>query len=325
MDIRKHMLAYFERTCLANKQLAGIDLTPISKSKPKRVQALDQNSHKITQHLKGTNSGSLTTKSDSIRRSISSRGSSNKSSRLNSPSLYTPRLIKQSTFRDSFLKTINELTKVRSLKISKQVEFVAKEVRLIKKLKSLVMDEIKISKKQDQRTAIEDVNEKLSIIMKQSAEELLILEGQIKGIIEENLELQKNLEALIEKNNALEAQKKNKKKVVKKILSIEECLDELTRMDQDSSTMLVGESERVKNYLSSVEVMAEELIKNLSVKDPKALPGVLALQLSREKMLFEQRKKQNQDSLEHQKKQRKKLEKKIKSLKKHQKHSNAKV
>ena len=195
---------------------------------------------------------------------------------------------------------------------------VTKEVRLIKKLKVLIADEIKLCKKQEEKNVIQDVNEKLSIIMKQSAEELLVFENQIKFLIEENLALKKNLEALTEKK--VVAEKKIVKKVDRKIKNIEECLDELIRMDKDSSTILVEEPERSKSYLSSIDSMAESLIEKLSGKDLLALPGVLALQISREKMLFEQRKKQNQDSLDYEIKMKKKLERKLKKLKKRQKH-----
>lgn len=319
MDIRKHMLAYFERTCSGNKQPAGLDLASSLNSRNKKTDPRAQIIRKNPQHIKNANSGSLTTKSDSIRRSPSSMASSNKSSRLNSPAArLNSRPIRESTFRDSILKTINELMKVRSLKISKHVELVTKEVRLIKKLKILIGDEIKLCKKQEEKNVIQDVNEKLSLIMKQSAEELLVLESHIKLIIEENLILKKNLEALTDKKNVA-AEKKIVKKVERKILNIEECLDELIRMDKDSSTMLVEEPERSKNYLSSIDSMGESLIEKLSGKDPSALPGVLALQISREKMLFEQRKKQNQDSLDYEVKIRKKLERKLKRRRKYPK------
>jgi hypothetical protein len=316
MDIRKHMLAYFERTCSANKNPAGFDLASALNSRAKKTEPKAQNIRKNPLHIKNANSGSLTTKSDSIRRSPSSRASSNRSSRLNSPAArLNSRPMRQSTFRDSVLNTINELMKVRSLKISKHVEMVTKEVRLIKKLKILIGDEIKLCKKQEDKNVIEDVNEKLSLIMKQSAEELLMLENQIKLIIEENVVLKKNLEGLVEKKKVI-SEKNIVKKVEKKVSNIQECLDELIGMDKDSSTILVEEPERSKNYLNSIDLMAEKLMEKLSCKDPLALPGVLALQISREKMLFEQPKKQNQDSLDKKIKIRKRLERKLKKLKK---------
>lgn len=116
MDIRKHMLAYFERTCSGYKHPAVFDLASARSSKTKKIEPLAMVIGRNPLHIKNANSGSLTTKSDSVRRSPSSRASSNKSSRLNSPAArLNSRPIRQSTIRDSVLKTINELMKVRSL------------------------------------------------------------------------------------------------------------------------------------------------------------------------------------------------------------------
>jgi hypothetical protein len=176
------------------------------------------------------------------------------------------------------LKTINELLKLRSLKISKNLELVSKEVKLIKKLKLLIQDEISSLKKQEEKRLLQDINERLSVIMKESAEELLILEQRVKNIIEENLHLQQKLEKIL-----------NIKK--KPVLDIQSCLNDLTQKIGDVSTMHVSEPQIFNGYLPEIDSLAQQVIKDLNCKDLRSLPGVLALQLSREKMLFEQRKK----------------------------------
>jgi hypothetical protein len=195
------------------------------------------------------------------------------------------------------LRTINELIKLRKLKLTKHLEMVSKEIKLVKKLKVLVCDEIILCRKQEERRVIQDVNERLSVIMKESAEELLQIEQKVKAVVDENLALQEKIGKMIS----------SKGKYGRVDLTVQDCLDELADKASDVSTVLVNEPVIIKDYLDNISLLADGLIQDLGFKDVNALPGVLALYLLREKMLFEQRKKQNQDEFNRLVKNKKKL------------------
>ena len=298
MDVRKHMLAYFERTISHNQPPK--DLKPASElSKPAKASNSKPRSSP-TQH---NYSGSFSCKSEQVHRSISSKVSSNRSSRISSPA---PQGKSSSgIFKEAVMKTINELIKLRKLKITKHLEMVAKELKLVKKLKVLVCDEIILCRKQEERRVVQDVNERLSVIMKESAEELLEIEQKVRAVVDENLALQATMGKIVSW----------KGRQAGFDLTVQECLNDLADKASDVSTMLVNEPVIVQDYLSNISHLAEGLIQDLGFKDFKSLPGVLALYLSREKMLFEQRKKQNQEELTRVVKSKQKLQKLLSSCK----------
>ena len=296
MDVRKHMLAYFERTILSSNQ------SP--KDLPAALKQLS--THKVTDKTSRNsptpvkfNSDSFTCKSEAIHRSLSSKVNSNRSSRISSP---VPQgRFQKSVFREAVLRTINELIKLRKLKMTKHLEMVSKEIKLVQKLKVLVLDEIVLCRKQEERRVVQDVNERLSVIMKESAEELLVIEQKVKAVVQENLALQEKIErmfSLKRKQGGVE-------------VSVEDCLNELTDKASDVSTMLVSEPVIVDGYLEKIGDIAERVIREIGFKDLNLLPGVLALYLSREKMLFEQRKKQNCEQVMRLGKRKKKLMKSL--------------
>ena len=276
------MLAYFERTILSDNQPAK-DFDCTLKQPLACKASLNKSRNSPTQAK--FDSDAFTCQSEPIHRSLSSKVNSSRSSRVSSPA---PRgKPAKSAFREAVLKTINELIKLRKLKMTKHLEMVSKEIKLVQRLRALVSDEILLCRKQEERRAVQDVNERLSVIMKESAEELLLIEQQVKTVVLENLALQERIGKIVSwKRKQGEAEG-----------SVQDCLNDLAEKANDVSTVLVGEPVVVEGYLRDIGGLAAGLIKDLGFKDVNSLPGVLALYLSRERMLFEQRKKQAHDEI----------------------------
>ena len=292
MDLKKQMLAFIERTKTLSKPVSIDENFQYAKLRFRDSPYSSPGNRKTTKQYSKKSNPIITTNS--------SRASSNKSSRYNSPSRYSPNN-KNFGFYQLATNTIKELLKIRSIKQSKNSEFVTKEAKIIKKLKILVTKELKGRKVVKTHSELKSYNEKIREITKQSAEELILLENKCKMIKEDN----ENLKKALEKTSNL-TMSEPKTKTVDEILLF-------VSSKAVSDKILYKDPERIEEYLENIENLAQNLIKSIKIEDFNSLMSVLAENINSEKQKLEVSKKENWDMWEYEKNIRKGLENQLKN------------
>ncbi|OMJ77101.1 hypothetical protein SteCoe_23372 [Stentor coeruleus] len=302
MDNRKQILSHIERINNLSKTPFALESSP--KYQKLHVNSLTSNSPKRYP----SKSPERTTASSVSRTSrIPSKQSSNHSSRHNSPARFQSPSSRSSNFRELALRTIQELIKLRGQKLKTSLEFVAKEVKTIKKLKSLIESEVRTRKIPLQTPAIKKIEGQIQIIMKESAEELLLLEQKCIKLAEENHHLKSELDQMFDSiPNVLKA---------KKPKDLNEYLEEYSSKSQPT---LPTEVTRNQNYLIKIDHISKILIDSLETQteNDTNLPNKLSNMILQEKTIMAKSFEENKQMIAYEKNLRLQLEDKIKVFEK---------
>lgn len=302
MDNRKQILSHIER-------MSNLSKTPFALESSPKYQKLKVNSFTINSPKRySSKSPERTTASSASRTSrMPSKQSSNHSSRHNSPARFQSPSSRSSNFRELALRTIQELTKLRGQKLKKNLEIVAKEVKIIKKLKSLIDSEVRTRKVPLQTPAIRKIEGQIQIIMKESAEELLLLEQKCNELAEENHHLKSELDQMLDPTPIVLKSKKLK--------DIKEYLEEYSSKSEPVESTEISRNQK---YLNNIDHIAKNLVDSLKTlsKDYTKLPYNLANMILQEKSAMVKSYEENKQMVAYEKNLRLQLEDKIKTLEK---------
>ncbi|OMJ73871.1 hypothetical protein SteCoe_27353 [Stentor coeruleus] len=302
MDNRKQILSHIERMNNLSKTPFALESSP--KYQKLQVNSFTNNSPKRY----ASKSPERTTASSASRTSrIPSKQSSNHSSRYNSPARFQSPSSRSTNFRELALRTIQELIKLRAQKLKKNLEIVVNEVKTIKKLKLLIDSEVRTRKIPLQTPAIRKIEGQIQIIMKESAEELLLLEQKCNELAEENHHLKSELNQILDPNlNTFKSKKSS---------NLNEYLKEYS-----SKSEPIENTEVVRNqkYLITIENTAKNLIDSLKTqtKDYTKLPHILSNMILQEKIIITKSLEENKQMIAYEKNLRLQLEDKIKTFEK---------
>lgn len=302
MDNRKQMLSHIER-------MTHLAKTPLNSESIPKYQKLDIKNFSNTspKRYSSKNHERPTASSASKSSRTPSKQSSHHSSRHNSPARFASPTSRTPNFRELALQKIQELMKVRAQKIKKNLEIVVKEVKIIRSLKILVDTEIKIRKIPLQTPAIRQIEEKIQALMKESAEELLILENKCKELIEENKKLKIELEQMPEKINESQKPKKHKK--------LNDYLQEFA-LNCGSEETECPDAQRNIQYIKKISHLAKDIVKKLlpdqnDEENYETIPEKLAALILKEREIMQKISQENKQMIEYEKKIKLQLEEKI--------------
>ncbi|OMJ69236.1 hypothetical protein SteCoe_33089 [Stentor coeruleus] len=306
IDNRKQMLSHIERmTHLVKSPLKSEAIPKYQKLDTKTFSNTSPKRYSKKNHERPTaNSASKSSRTPS-------KKSSNHSSTHNSPARFASPTSRTPNFRELVLQTIQELIKVRAQKIKKNLEIVVKEVKIIINLKILVETEIKARKIPLQTPAIRQIEEKIQALMKESAEELLILENKCNEIIEENQKLKIKLDQMSEKT--YECQK------VRKYKKLNDYLQEFaTSYGSEENEYL--DAQRNMKYIKNITHLAKNIVKKLMPdnEDEKKYEGILgklASLILKEREIMLKISQENKKIIEYEEKIKLQLEEKIAQFK----------
>lgn len=293
MDVKKQMLAFIERT----------------NSLPKSHNSTDSSLQYKKLTLRNSPTTPKNSRLDEFKRPKQIRTNSyqsNRSSQQDSPDRFQSPGTRRGDFRTQALKTLNELTKLKATKCKKHLEIEAKEEKILKQLRKQVSEEVKGRKPVNNNAEVQKFNQKIRQIMKQSAEDLLILEDLCKELEEENLRLKDELEKA-------EEVKVEAKILLKKKKTLQECLEILKEYPQGQRGGGLKDPEIIENYLEKVEKAAEDMVRDVGGEWEQIAYAITGFLLE-EKGKREKSVKENAEMMEYERGLRKGLEEKISKL-----------
>lgn len=220
-----------------------------------------------------------------------SRTSSRGSSIYSSPCRYFSPSQRIPSFLELSLKSFSDLSKVRNSKLSKIIEIEAKEKMLHKKLLNLLNQETKSYNKKKSNQLKAQGDQRLSWIMKESAQNLLELEGKAKKLIQENSNMKERLG-------------------IKSEVNVNRVIDALAEKGEFEDI----EVERNEHYLLCIDDIAEIILHRFGDLTSKDLTKMLAGNVQSERIKMKQVIMENQEILKRERNSRQELEERVKRL-----------
>ena len=236
-----------------------------------------------------------------------SNPSSKNSSRRSSPARAAMRSPRGLDFQQIASKTLKELDLIRTSKLSKQAEFITKEKKIIRKIKELISNEFKNRKPIKNTSRNDSYYQQIQKIIKQSAEDLIVIEKECSEIDRENNELKASFE------NASNSSPISYKKRHKNVKNIDECILDIYRLSQGKNEGFPQEPKKIKNYLMSIDKIANEILEKIKSDNFEEIASSLACYIQDEKTNLESAIIENQKMIDYERRVRKDLEEKLKN------------